>query len=90
MANLMNHNDFFVVKNLVDDAIIAYAQLVQSRKVACIWLWSEVVQIRGEPIDTVSDSVGSRFIQSLQFTGSCWQDANAIHDGYCYLSSVHK
>jgi len=71
MSDLMNHNNLFVVKNLVNDAIIAYAELVQSRKVAFIWLWSDVVQFRCEPVDTLSDSTGNRFIQLFQFTASC-------------------
>ncbi len=36
MSDLMNHNRLFVMKNLVDDAVIAYTELVQSRKVAFI------------------------------------------------------
>jgi len=43
MSDLMNHNGLFVVKNLVDDAVIAYTEFVQSRKVAFVWFWSDVV-----------------------------------------------
>ncbi len=72
MSDLMNHNGLFVVKNLVNDAVIAYTEFVQSRKVACIWFWSDVVQIRGKPMDTPGDSTSDRFVQSFQFTGSRW------------------
>jgi hypothetical protein len=82
MSDLMDHNDLFVVKNLVNDAVIANAEFVQSRKVAFIRLWSNVVQICGEPIDTLSDSTGNRFIQSLQFAGSGLKDTEAIHGNY--------
>lgn len=70
MSNLMYHNRLFVVKNFINDAIIAHAELVQSGKVACVGLWSDVVQIGGEPVDTFNDSTSNRLIQSLQFTGS--------------------
>lgn len=43
MPDLMNHNSLFVLKDLVNDAVVADTALVQSRKIASIWLWSNVV-----------------------------------------------
>jgi hypothetical protein len=62
MSNLMNQHSLFIAKNLINDAVIANAKFVQSREVACIWLWSDVVQIRGEPVDPLGDSMGNGFI----------------------------
>jgi hypothetical protein len=63
MSDLMNHNHLFGVKNLINDAVVSDAELIQSHQVACIRFWVDVIQIRGEPIDTLSDSAGNRFIQ---------------------------
>ena len=82
MLDLMNHDDVLIVKNLVDDAIIAYAEFVESCKVGCERLWSNVAQIGGEPIDTFGDSAGNGFIQSLKVTSGCLYDADAIHGSY--------
>jgi hypothetical protein len=65
MSDLMNYNHLFSVKNLVNDAVVTNAELVQSRKVAFIRFWSDVIEIRGEPIDTLGDSASNRFVQSL-------------------------
>jgi hypothetical protein len=47
MANFVNHDHPFITKNLVDDALIAHTQLVESCEVAREWLWSDVIKIRG-------------------------------------------
>jgi hypothetical protein len=36
MSDLMNYNSLFVVKDLVNDAVVADTELVQSRKIASI------------------------------------------------------
>ena len=47
MANFVNHDNLFIVKNLVDDAVIAHTQLVESCQITREWLWSDVIKIRG-------------------------------------------
>ena len=47
MANFVNHDNLFIVKNLVDDTVIAHTQLVESCEVAREVLWSDVIKIRG-------------------------------------------
>jgi len=61
----MYHNNLFAVKNLVNHAVIAYTEFVQSRKVACIWFWANAIQICGKPVDPFGDSTSDGFIQSL-------------------------
>jgi len=47
MANFVNHDNLFIVKNLVDDAVIAHTQLVESCQITREGLWSDVIKIRG-------------------------------------------
>jgi hypothetical protein len=43
----MNHERLFRVKNLIDDAVIAYAELIESGEFARQGLRADGVQVRG-------------------------------------------
>ena len=86
MSDLINHNDVFVVKNLVNYAVIAYAELVQSCQGTFIGLWPNGVQIPSKPVDALNNSMGDRFTQALQVAGRVWEDLDAIHGHYANSS----
>jgi hypothetical protein len=62
MTNRMNHDSPFVVKDLVDDAIIADAEFMKPRELARQWFSPDLVEIRSEPIEALSDAATNGFV----------------------------
>ncbi len=82
MLDLMDDDSVLIMKNLIDNTIIAYPKFVESCKVACKRFWSDVVQMCSKPIDTFGDSAGNGLVQATEITRCCLQDADVIHGGY--------
>jgi len=81
VTNCMNYDCLFLVKNLIDDAVITHAGFIESceltRHVSGLMASS-----RGQPSDALNDATTKRFVQSCHLTHSRVQDADTIHSDY--------
>ena len=66
MPNRMNHNQLFVMDQLVDHTVVTYAQLEQTVKLSCECFESNILKILCQPMHSLNDSPSHRLIQSGQ------------------------
>jgi hypothetical protein len=62
VTNRMNHERLFRVKNLIEDAVIAYAELIESGEFTRQGLGANGIQVRGQPPNALDDPTAKRFI----------------------------
>jgi hypothetical protein len=78
----MNHDRLFLVKHLIDDAIITHAELIDSSELSRQGFGSEGIEVRGQPRDALDDPTSNRLIQPCQLTRRRRQEADMLHGDY--------
>ena len=62
MTNSVDYDRLFVPKYFVNDAIVTYTKLVESRKIAGQCLEASRIQVRSQPVDTLDDATPCRLV----------------------------
>lgn len=63
----MNNDGLFAAENLIDDAVITRAKLIETCKITCQWFQADNVKICGHPIDTFNNVAANRFSNRAKF-----------------------
>jgi hypothetical protein len=79
MSHEVDNDRLLRMYNLVDNAVVAHTQLVESSQIPCEYFWLDLVQVLREPAHSINNSPRYGSIQFGQITGGCFQDANLIH-----------
>lgn len=81
MADQVNHNQPFGVKNLVHNAKVTNSQLVQANQIAAEGIWFDCVQVGRKPLNTLHNATRDLLVKLCEFARSRVLDADLVH-GY--------
>ena len=74
VADHVDDDDCLVSEYFVDDAIVAYSQLVEARKLARQRFWLHRIEVLGEPAHTIDDPTAQCLVETPEVSSCCVQD----------------
>jgi len=79
MTNAVNDQKTFLVKDLVNDSIVALTKFEKPRKVAFQRLRFDVLNVLSQPSNAVYKAAGDGGIESLQLSAGALEDSRSEH-----------